>query len=352
MTAAVPSVEEAPFGLTGAGDAVRLYTLRNRNGVVVRITNFGGIVTEISVPDRFGRFANVTLGYPTLEPYLQRSPYFGALIGRYANRIAHGRFRIGDRQFALPVNNGSHHLHGGVRGFDKALWTARAHVRSEAAVLVLRHTSPDGDQGYPGRLEVEARYELTDADALHLSFDAVADRLTPVNLTSHAYFNLAGAGAPTILDHELEICARRFTPADAGLIPTGELREVAGTPFDFTRPQAIGARIGGGDPQLHCAGGYDHNFALDGPAGALRQAARLVHHGSGRTLDLLTDAPGLQFYSGNFLDGADGFAHRSGLCLEPQRFPDAPNQPGFPDPWLRPGERYRARLVYRFGLTP
>ncbi|MGZ3181415.1 MAG: aldose epimerase family protein [Telluria sp.] len=342
------AAEVRPFGHTGEGEPVALYTLRNAGGMVVRITNFGGTVTELWTPDRHGRSANVTLGFASLAPYIDRSPYFGALIGRYANRIANGRFAIGNRLFELPRNNGAHHLHGGQRGFDKAVWRVAA---ASASTLVLRHVSPDGDQGYPGRLEAEAVYELAADNELRLTLSARSDQPTPVSLTSHAYFNLAGAGAATVLDHELRIAAAHFTPADAGLIPTGERRAVEGTAFDFRTARTIGSSIGEPDPQLAHAGGYDHNFVLEGGEGRLRPCAWLRHPDSGRTLELLTDAPGLQFYSGNFLDGGNGFAHRSGLCLEPQRFPDAPNQPGFGDVLLRPGADYTVRIAYRFGAA-
>ncbi len=345
------SITTEPFGQTEDGTPVQLFTLRNRHGIRVSITNFGGIVSEIWTPDRQGNFANITLGFSALAPYLRCSSYFGALIGRYANRIARGRFQLDGKAYQLPVNNGLHHLHGGTRGFNQVLWTAVPSSSTDCATLTLRYTSADGEQGYPGQLEVEAIYTLNDEDELSLNLRASTDQLTPVSLSNHTYFNLAGGGKATILDHELMIHAQAYTPVDAGLIPSGEIRSVKETPFDFTCPQRIGARIDEDDEQLRIGGGYDHNFVLDGPEAELRLAARVSDPVSGRVLELFSDAPGLQFYSSNFLDGSAGYAYRSGLCLEPQRFPDAPNQPHFPDALLRPGELYQSRMTYRFRLS-
>lgn len=334
---------------TERGVPVTRYTLRNAHGLTVRILDYGGIITEILAPDRDGRLANICLGYDSLPPYLDRSPYFGALIGRYANRIAHGRFTTEEGTWQLACNNGAHHLHGGVRGFDKQMWHATATADGGEARLGLRRTSPDGEEGYPGRLDVEATYTLTAGNALHLSFSARTDRTTPVSLTNHAYFNLTGAHGSTVLGHELTLHANHYLPVDAGLIPTGALQPVDGTAFDFRTPRAIGAHIATpGDAQLDAAGGYDHHFVLRN-TGALRIAAHVREPHSGRTLELLTDAPGLQFYSGNFLDGADGFPHRGAFCLEPGQFPDAPNQPRFPSALLHPGAAWRTHIVYRFG---
>jgi aldose 1-epimerase len=299
----------------------------------------------------------VVLGYETLDPYLRSNrPYFGALVGRNANRIAFGRFELDGRTHELARNDGPHHLHGGLRGFDKVVWSASAGETPRGASLELRHLSADGDEGYPGNLSVAATYTFTDDDQLVVEYSATTDRPTLCNLTHHGYFNLDGA--PDVLGHVLAIPARRFTPVDAGLIPTGELRAVAGTPMDFTRPTAIGARIDADDEQLRFGRGYDHNFVLDRDRAGLAPAARLVGPGSGRTLEVLTTEPGLQLYSGNFLDGTllgkGGLRYgpRSGLCLETQHFPDSPHHPGFPSTVLRPGERYRSSTVYRFSAAP
>lgn len=322
-------IQSAPFGHAPDGTPLSLFTLTNAHGVEVRITNYGGIVTHIFAPDRDGRLANVTLGFDTAAEYFGRSPYFGALIGRCGNRIAGGRFTLDGVDYQLSVNDGANHLHGGALGFDKIVWGAE--VRGDA--LVLNYRSPDGEQGYPGNLDVQAVYTLDDDGALTVALRATTDRATPVNLTHHAYFNLAASG--TINDHEMWIDAPHYTPVNESLIPTGELAPVAGTRFDFSRPRTIGAEV------------YDHNFAL-APAGGLRCAVRVREPHSGRQLEVLTHEPGIQFYSGNFLDGSLGFPHRGGFCLEPQHYPDAPNQPHFPCVILRPGEVYENTLAFRF----
>jgi aldose 1-epimerase len=343
-------IAQAPFGQLPGGEQATLYTLTNAHGMVVKITDFGGIVTEIHVPDRAGVLADVVLGFDTLEPYRTASPYFGALIGRYGNRIAGGRFVLDGEAFQLATNDGRNHLHGGVVGFDKVLWRAGV----DAGGLTLRYHSRDGEQGYPGALDVTVVYRLTDDNALVVSFHALADRATPVNLTQHSYFNLAGGG--DILAHELVIDADRFVPIDGESIPTGMLASVAGTPFDFRTPRPIGARIGEPDPQLLNGRGYDHCLALNKPApGAMTRAARVRDPGSGRVLELFTQEPGVQFYSGNFLDGTlagkgRAYGHRAGLCLEPQHYPDSPNQPAFPDTILRPGRVYQTESRFRFSV--
>ncbi|KQV45252.1 aldose epimerase family protein [Duganella sp. Root336D2] len=322
-------IQSAPFGHAPDGSPLSLFTLTNAQGMEVRITNYGGIVTHIFAPDRDGQLANITLGFGTAAEYFGRSPYFGALIGRCGNRIAQGRFTLDGVEHQLSVNDGNNHLHGGAQGFDKVVWDAAV----EGDALVLRYRSVDGEQGYPGNLDVQATYTLDDDGALTVDLRASTDRATPVNLTHHAYFNLAGSG--TINDHEMWIDAPHYTPVDQGLIPTGELAPVAGTPFDFSAPRAIGDAV------------YDHNFAL-APAPGMRCAVRVREPGSGRQLEVLTHQPGIQFYSGNFLDGALGFPYRGGFCLEPQHFPDAPNKPRFPSVILRPGEVYRNTLAFRF----
>lgn len=334
---------QAPFGRLPDGREARLFTLQNAGGMVVSITDFGGIVTSMHVPDRDGAATDVVLGFATLAPYLAGSPYFGALVGRYGNRIARGQFTLDGRQVQLDVNNGPNHLHGGTRGFDKVLWDARV----DGSVLVLHHVSADGDQGYPGTLDTTVEYELLASNELVMRVRATTDRATPVNITQHSYFNLAGQG--DILAHDLVLCADAFTPIDANLIPLGTRVPVAGTPFDFRSARPIGERIGMPDKQLRSGSGYDHNFVLNRPTpDGLHLAARVSEPLSGRVLELFTRAPGVQFYSGNFLDGSLGFAQRSGFCLEPQHFPDSPNQPSFPDTILRPGATYATESRWRF----
>ncbi|QNA88278.1 galactose mutarotase [Massilia sp. Dwa41.01b] len=342
-------IVQAPFGQLPGGEEVTVFTLANGSGMRVNILDFGGIITEIHVPDRAGRLADVALGFDTLAPYLNDSPYFGALIGRYGNRIAGGRFTLDGRQYLLPVNNGKNHLHGGVPGFDRVKWQARV----EGEELVLSYRSPDGEQGYPGTLEATVRYRLSEDNAIVVRFHAVTDRATPVNLTQHSYFNLAGGGS--ILDHEIEIAAGAIVPVDADLVPTGTLMDATGTPFDFRTARPIGARIDEAHEQLRHGGGYDHCFVLDKQPGAMSLAARVRDPGSGRVLELFTQEPGVQFYSGNFLDGSlrgkgQSYPYRGGFCLEPQHFPDSPNQPGFPNTILRPGEVYETESRFRFSV--
>jgi aldose 1-epimerase len=343
-------ITQAPFGHLPDGAAITQFTLANANGVVAKILDFGGIVTALHAPDRHGQFADVVLGFDTLEPYLGDSAYFGALVGRYGNRIAGGRFTLDGREFTLPLNNGEHHLHGGTPGFDKVKWTATV----DGASLRLDYRSHDGEQGYPGNLDASVTYTLTDADELVVRFRAVTDKPTPVNLTQHSYFNLAGEG--DILNHVLTIDADAFVAIDAGSIPLGAPAPVTGTPFDFRTPRPIGERIAQPDKQLRHGLGYDHNFVLNKPgAGAMTRAARVCEPHSGRVLELFTEEPGVQFYSGNFLDGSlegkgRSYGQRSGFCLEPQHYPDSPNQPQFPNTILRPGEVYRTESRYRFSV--
>ena len=342
-------VQQTPFGQMPDGTAVSLYTLTNANGMVAKITDFGAIVTELHVLDRAGRLADVVLGFDSLAPYLNAHPYFGALIGRYGNRIAAGSFSLDGATHQLDINDGTNHLHGGVGGFHRVLWSARP----DADGLSLHHRSVDGDQGYPGTLDVSVRYELNDDNELVMRCQAVTDRATPVNLTQHSYFNLAGNG--DILAHEMMIRADTFTPIDSALIPTGHIAPVAGTPFDFRSARPIGERIAEHDLQLQHGAGYDHNFVLDKLPGRMGLAARVHDPASGRVLELLTEEPGVQFYSGNFLDGSLAgkgrtYGYRSGFCLEPQHFPDAPNQPTFPSTILRPGEQYMTESRFRFSV--
>jgi len=318
-------------------------TLSNRRGMEVRLIEYGGIITSLKVPDRHGVLANVTLGYETPAEYERDAHCMGALIGRFANRIAKGRFTLDGREYRLDVNAGPNHLHGGRTGFHTRRWRIDPSGAGEAGAL-LSYTSPDGEGGYPGTLAVRVRCTLSDDDALDFDFHATTDRPTVCNLTQHSYFNLSGSRGRGVLDHELTIFASRFTPVDADMIPTGELRAVRGTPFDFTTPRRIGERIAADDEQLRLAGGYDHSFVLDEPAGsAPRLAARLHEPSSGRTMEIHTTAPAIQLYSGNGLG-------RAAVALEAQGFPDAPNQPGFPSLVLRPDEEYALRIQYRFSI--
>ncbi len=348
-----------PFGVTPSGEPIEAYTLRNANGLEVRFISYGGIILSLTAPDRDGVFADVVMGFDRLTDYLKSSPYFGALVGRYSNRIARGRFSLGGREYTLARNDGPNHLHGGRRGFDKVVWRVRPFRDATGSGAVLTYTSRAGEEGYPGQLETEVRYTVTDADELRVDYLARADEPTPVNLTQHSYFNLAGDASRDVLAHELMVAASRFTPVDHTLIPTGELRAVEGTPFDFRQPTPIGARIGDADPQLRRAGGYDHNFVLDRPAGdgTLSLGARLRDRASGRTLEVYTTQPGLQVYTGNFLDGTltgkrgRRYRHRFGIALETQHFPDSPNQPAFPSTILRPGDEFRSHTTYQFSVS-
>jgi len=345
-----------PFGQLPAGPGIDVYTLTNANGMTVRVLTYGAIVQAIRVPDRGGHLDDVVLGYDSLAGYVRNSPYFGAVIGRYGNRIANGIFTLDGRVYRLATNNGPNHLHGGVIGFDKVVWQAEPFQRDREGGVVLTHTSPDNDEGYPGSLVARVTYTLTDGNELIVDYQASTDRPTPVNLTQHSYFNLAGGGTRDVLGHELEISADRFTPVDSTLIPTGALTPVAGTPFDFRTATALGARIDRADEQLRAGGGYDHNFVLNRPGPGLFLAARVFEPTTGRTLEIRTTEPGLQLYSGNFLDGTitgkggHVYARRYGICLETEHFPDSPNHPDFPSTILRPGEQYRSRTVYTFGV--
>jgi len=328
-----------------------LYTLANARGTMVKITPFGGIITSIIVPDREGRMGDVVLGFDALADYTDKVPFFGAIIGRYGNRIAGGRFTLDGKSCTLACNNGPNHLHGGIRGFDKVLWQAE-NVQADVASLTLTYLSRDMEEGYPGNLSVKVSYTLTDDDRLVIDYSASTDKKSVINLTNHSYFNLAGEG--DILDHELFIDADRYTPIDEGLIPTGELAPVENTPFDFRSHQTIGARIGVRDEQLIRAGGYDHNYVLNGKMGELRKAAAAFESRTGRLLEVWTTEPGMQLYTGNFLDGTltgkEGkvYGYRTGFCLETQHFPDSPNHPDFPTTVINPGEIWTSRTVFRF----
>jgi aldose 1-epimerase len=350
------STTKKSFGKTPDGQPVDLYVLTNKGGAEASITNYGGAVVSLKVPDRNGKFADVVLGYENADGYVNGKGYFGAIVGRYGNRIGHAQFVLDGKTYTLAKNNGDNSLHGGIKGFNRAVWAASMLPAKEGQALELSYLSKDGEEGFPGNLKVTVIYTWTDANALIIDYSATADKKTVVNLTNHSYFNLAGQGSGDILGHLLTIQGDKFTPVDAGLIPTGELRDVAGTPFDFRKPTAIGARINQDDEQLKLGGGYDHNFALrswDQPS-EIVPAVRVVEPTSGRVLEVWTTEPGVQFYTGNFLDGKTvgkggvAYPRRSALCLETQHYPDSPNQPKFPSVVLKPGERYHTVTTYRF----
>ena len=341
-----------PFGTTTEGTPIEIYTLRNSRGAEARISTYGGLVISLKVPDRNGKLGDVTLGYDKLADYLKATPYFGALVGRYGNRIARGKFSLNGQTYTLATNNYPNALHGGVKGFDKVVWAASVLPSPNGPGIKLQYVSKDGEEGYPGNLSVTAVYTLTEDNALKLEFTATTDKDTVVNLTHHSYFNLAGKG--DILGHEVTIPAGKFTPVDSTLIPTGELRPVEGTPFDFRKATTIGARIGQADEQLKFGGGYDHNWVVDKPLGQYGLMARVYEPTSGRVMEVFSDEPGLQFYSGNFLDGSNKGKHgwvyqyRNGFCMEPQHYPDSPNQKDFPSVVLKPGQTFHNIIVYRF----
>jgi len=351
------SVHKEAFGSTADGAAVELYTLTNASGMEVRAMTYGGIIVSLRVPDRTGALGDVVLGYDSLDGYLKSSPYFGAIIGRYGNRIARGRFKLDGKEYKLAINNNPNALHGGRKGFDKVVWKAESFQDQRGVGVVFTYTSADGEEGYPGKLDAKVTYTLADDNSLRFEYQAVTDKPTPVNLTQHTYFNLAGDGSGDILAQELMMKASRFTPVDKTLIPTGELKSVEGTPFDFRTPTAIGARIEAKDEQITFGLGYDHNWVLDRePGGGMQLAARVHDPASGRVMEVTTTEPGLQFYSGNFLDGTltgkggHVYQHRAGLCLETQHYPDSPNKPDFPSTVLKPGEEYRSHTVYAFSV--
>ena len=354
VTAAAQNVTKEAFGQTPDG-SVDIYTLTNAKGAEARITNYGGIVVSLKVPDRDGKFDDVVLGLNTLDEYLKGTAYFGALIGRYGNRIAKGQFKLNGTEYKLAVNNGENHLHGGIKGFDKVVWDAKSSSNKAGASLTLSYLSKDGEEGYPGNLKVTVVYTLTNNNELKITYSATTDKDTVLNLTHHSYFNLAGEGNGDILGTQLQLNATKFTPTDAGSIPTGELKAVAGTPFDFTKSTAIGLRINADDEQIKLGNGYDHNFVVNGRMGVLRLAAKAWEPRTGRTMEVWTTEPGVQFYTGNFLDGTlkgkrgTLYQRRTGFCLETQHYPDSPNEPKFPTTTLRRGARFNSTTIYRFG---
>ena len=337
-------------------DAIKLYTFKNKSGMQVKITNYGAIVTAILVPDRDGKLGDITLGYNRVEDYINAvdKPYFGAIVGRYGNRIANGEFTIDGETYSLATNNGPNHLHGGVIGFDKVVWDAQLVGGEGWSGLELSYLAKDKEEGYPGNLSIKVTYKLTDANELIVDYLATTDKATPVNLTQHSYFNLKGEGQGDILDHELMINADKYTPVDSTLIPTGELKPVAGTPFDFTVAKSVGRDIGKKDEQLDFGLGFDHNFVLNREGDGLSLAARVHEPTTGRIMEITTTEPGIQFYCGNFLDGrlkgksGKPYVHRGGFCLETQHYPDSPNQKKFPTTILKPDDEYRTTTVFKF----
>ncbi|MBL8796716.1 MAG: galactose mutarotase [Planctomycetia bacterium] len=345
------TIEKSEFGKTADGQTIELFTLTNANGLKAKMINYGGIITELHVPDRDGKLADVVLGFDNAKDYLAGHPFFGCITGRVANRIAKGKFTLEGKEYKLATNNGPNHLHGGVKGFDKQLWKAEIIPALYGVAVKMTYTSPDGEEGYPGNLKTEVTYTLDDKNALRIDYSATTDKATPVNLTNHTYFNLAGPAAGDVLGHEVQIEADKYTPTDDTLIPTGKIEPVKGTPLDFTTPLTIGSRIKElkGQPV-----GYDHNFVLSKKEGALALAARVREPKSGRVLETFTKEPGVQLYTGNFLDGKvkgkSGVVYNQyqGFCLETQHFPDAVNQPNFPSIILQPGKTYSTTTVYKF----
>lgn len=347
-------IEKSKFGKLDDGSAIDKYVMTNKNGMEVSVISYGGRIVSLKVPDKNGKLENVTLGFDNIEDYVSENPFFGALVGRYGNRIAKGKFSIDDTEYTLVTNNGENHLHGGTVGFDKIVWAVQPIEGADESKLELRYLSKDGEEGYPGNLEVTVLYTLNNKNELKVDYTAITDKPTVVNLTQHSYFNLSGDFSKDILNHEVTLHADSFIPVDDGLIPTGEIKGVEGTPFDFTQAKAIGRDIDMENQQLKRGGGYDHCWVLNGEKGKLRQVASAYDPASGRLMEVLTTEPAIQFYTGNFLDGSlqnpkgGSYGHRSGFCLETQHYPDSPNQPQFPSTRLNPGETYNTTTVFKF----
>ena len=356
MSAEPPKAE--PFGKTPDGTPVEVFTLTNKHGIKLRAMTYGAIVLSLEPPDRNGKSADIVLGYNTLAEYIKDTPYFGAVVGRYGNRIANGKFSVDGKEYTLATNNDPGgikcSLHGGLKGFDKVVWRGEAVVKDGAQGVKFSYTSKDGEEGYPGTLNVSVTYVLTDKNEWRIDYEATTDKATPINITQHSYFNLKGEGNGDILGHEMTFKASKLTPVTVGLIPTGELRPVKDTPFDFTTAHSIGERVNADDEQMKFGGGYDHNWVLDNQDGTLALAAIVHEPTTGRILEVLTTEPGLQFYCGNFLDGkltgknGKPYQFRNGLCLETQHYPDSPNQPSFPSTILKPGQTMKSTTCYRF----
>ncbi len=349
-------INEIPFGKIGE-TTLSLYQLKNKNNVTVSITNYGGIITELSVPDKNGTMADVVLGFDNLDQYREKSPFFGAIIGRYSNRIAKGNFNLNGKNYQLAINNGENSLHGGEVGFDKKIWQGEAFKTSNSVGVLLSRISPSSEEGFPGNLKVSVKYTLNNLNELEIYYSAETDQSTIVNFTNHSYFNLKGANQGSITDHVLTLYADSFTPTDITAIPTGEIRSVKNTPFDFLQPTRIGARINDTENrQIKIGNGYDHNFILNKEEGILSLAASVYEPTSGRLLEVLTTEPGMQFYTANYLDGtligkkAKAYASRDAFCLETQHYPDSPNQPTFPSTVLNPGEKFESTTIYKFSV--
>ena len=348
-------LEQRSFGKTPDGQAVSLYTLRNASGMEVTVSNYGGVITTVKVPDKNKKFGDVVLGFDSVDYYAAKdnTSYFGALIGRYGNRLAHGRFTLDGHTYQVPTNDGPNSLHGGAVGFNRRIWQAKDVSTASAPALELHYLSPDGEQGFPGNLNVTVRYTLGNQNDLRIDYSATTDKDTVLNLTNHSYFNLAGPGSGTVLNHRLMLAADQFTPVDGTLIPTGKLQSVEGTPFDFRKEMRIGAHINDSDEQLKLGKGYDHNFVLNTSGDLSKMAVRVEEPTTGRVLEVFTDQPGVQFYTGNFLNGqtkgiGGAYQFRSALCLETQHFPDSPNHPNFPSTELKPGQQFHSTTIYRF----
>ncbi len=350
------TISKAPFGTLPDGTAVDLYTMVNANGMEVRASNYGGIITALLVPDGSGKVTDITLGLKSFDDYVKNPPYFGAIIGRYGNRIARGQFKIDGQTYKLPKNDGPNTLHGGVKGFDKVVWQAEPFEKEDSVGVIFTYTSKDGEEGFPGNLQTRVTYTLTDNNELSFDYHATTDKPTVVNLTQHAYFNLAGDGSGDVLGHEFTIFANEYTPVNKGLIPTGKIEPVTDTPFDFRNKVVLGSRINDTHPQVKLAGGFDHNFVIRRKQPGLTLAARVSEPTTRRVMEVHTTEPGVQFYTGNFLDdklaskSGKPYAKHSGFCLETQHYPDSPNQPEFPSTVLKPGEEYNSRTVYTFSV--
>ena len=347
---------KSDYGTMPDGTKVEMYNLKNVKGVEMDVITYGGRITSLKVPNKNGEFENVVLGFDNLEDYLKENPFFGALIGRYGNRIAKGKFSVNNKEYTLATNDGPNHLHGGVNGFDRVVWTAQPIEREDSVTLKLTYVSRDGEEGYPGNLEVTVLYTLTNDNKVEVTYEATTDKTTIVNLTQHTYFNLTGDFNKDILGHDIVINADAYLPVDATLIPMGEIKKVEGTPFDFRKPKAIGKEIGTNNEQLILGKGYDHCWVLNGEDDTMRLVASAYDNGSGRMMEVFSDEPGIQFYTGNFLDGTlpapsgGTYAHRTGFCLETQHFPDTPNQKDFPTVVLNPGEKYTSKTTFVFSV--
>ena len=350
-------ISSSDFGKTASGEKVTQYSLTNKNGIEIDIITFGGRITALRTPDKKGNMQNVVLGFDSLAQYEKKNPFFGALVGRYGNRIADGKFTLGDTEYTLAKNNGENSLHGGVEGFDKKVWKAKTEEADDNVKLILNYLSVDMEEGFPGNLNTTITYTLNADNSLDVLYEAETDKTTIVNLTQHAYFNLSGEFSNTILDHLVEIDADAFVPVDGSLIPTGELKPVEGTPFDFREPKQIGKEIDADNEQITLGGGYDHCWVLNDQTSGYRSVATAYHPTTGRNLEVLTDQPGIQFYTGNFLDGTlpapngGTYAKRSGFCLETQHYPDSPNQSDFPSVTLNPEDTYSTRTTFKFSTN-